>query len=162
MELGATVCLPRKPQCLVCPLAKLCRARAAGTADQLPVKAKGKKPVSEERTLFWITRGDDLLVWQRPPQSKLMPGFWELPESAQVGEVKPLIEFGRFGHSITFHRYLFRVAAADVPASLGPAQWLPRSSLDSLPLSTITRKAIRVVGRKLDLAATPKQRAASA
>jgi len=162
MELGATVCLPRKPQCLVCPLAEFCHARAAGTADQLPVKAKGRKPVSEVRTLFWITRGDDLLVWQRPPQSKLMPGFWELPESTHVGQVEPLIELGTFGHSITFHRYLFRVVAADVPTSLGPAQWLPRSSLDSLPLSTITRKAIRVVGRKLDLSATPKRRAAFA
>jgi hypothetical protein len=54
------------------------------------------------------------------------------------------------------------VVAADVPACIGPAQWLPRSSLHSLPLSTITRKAIRVVGRKLDLAATPKRRAALA
>jgi A/G-specific adenine glycosylase len=162
MELGATVCLPRKPQCLVCPLSELCRARAAGTADQLPVKTKGKQPVSEERTLFWITRGDDLLVWQRAPESKLMPGFWELPESSQVGQLEPLIEFGTFGHSITFHRYLFRVVSAAVPASLGPARWVPRSSLESLPLSTITRKAIRLVGRKLEPSHTPKRRAASA
>lgn len=162
MELGATVCLPRKPQCLACPLSELCRARAAGAADQLPVKTKGRKPVSQERTLFWIARGDDLLVWQRPPQSKLMPGFWELPESGDVAGVEPLIEFGKFGHSITFHRYVFRVVSATVPTNPGPAQWVPRSSLDSLPLSTVTRKAIRLVGRKLDLSAMPKRRAASA
>jgi A/G-specific adenine glycosylase len=162
MELGATVCLPRKPQCLVCPLSELCRARAAGTTERLPVKTKSRKPVSEERTLFWITRGDNLLVWQRPPQSKLMPGFWELPESAQLGDVEPLLEFGTFGHTITFHRYVFRVVSAAVPMSFDPAQWVPLSSLESLPLSTITRKAIRLVGYNRDLPATPKRRSASA
>ena len=57
MELGATVCLPKNPQCLVCPVSALCLARAAGTQDSLPVKKKAQKSVYEERTLYWITRG---------------------------------------------------------------------------------------------------------
>src|ERR1019366_7928196 len=45
MELGATVCLPRNPLCLVCPLAACCRARQEGTVAQLPVKLRKTAPV---------------------------------------------------------------------------------------------------------------------
>ena len=45
MELGATVCLPRNPLCLVCPLSACCRARQEGTAAQLPVKLRKTEPV---------------------------------------------------------------------------------------------------------------------
>jgi A/G-specific adenine glycosylase len=45
MELGATVCLPKNPLCLVCPLRDCCRARQEGTAAQLPVKLRKTKPV---------------------------------------------------------------------------------------------------------------------
>jgi len=68
MELGATLCLPRAPLCLLCPVAKFCRARQLGLADQLPEKRK--KRATEEVTLaaaiFLDTRGRTLLL---PPAS---------------------------------------------------------------------------------------------
>ena len=56
MELGATVCLPRNPLCLVCPLADRCRARAEGTAAQLPVKLRKTAPVRIEGVLLMVRR----------------------------------------------------------------------------------------------------------
>ena len=56
MELGATVCLPRNPLCLVCPLAACCRGREEGTAAQLPVKLRRTVTVDLERTLLVIRR----------------------------------------------------------------------------------------------------------
>jgi A/G-specific adenine glycosylase len=162
MELGATVCLPKNPQCLVCPLSEHCGARAAGTVDRLPVKTKVQNAVREERTLYWIERGEDLLMWERPRESRLMAGFWELPEAEQIGIVEPLAEFGEFGHSITFHRYRFRVVSAAAPGKVGGVQWVAKSRLAGMPLSTIARKAIRLVGRVRHPAAGANRQAAGA
>jgi A/G-specific adenine glycosylase len=52
MELGATLCLPRDPQCLLCPLAASCRARLAGRQDELPVKGGRRDTVRIEQTLL--------------------------------------------------------------------------------------------------------------
>src|SRR5262249_33435279 len=75
MELGATICLPRNPQCLLCPVAEDCRARAAGTVGQLPVKlgAGGQKRVA--RTLLVVERGGRLLLWRRDPDAARLGGF---------------------------------------------------------------------------------------
>jgi A/G-specific adenine glycosylase len=147
MELGATLCLTKNPQCLVCPVSALCLARSAGTQSSLPVKKKPQKSVYEERTLYWITRGPDVLLWQRPASAKLMPGFWELPEAEQLPQAGSAVEKGTFRHGITFHNYLFRVVATPVPPWLGICRWIDRKQLAMLPLSTVARKAMKVLDR---------------
>ncbi|MGA7409814.1 MAG: A/G-specific adenine glycosylase [Bryobacteraceae bacterium] len=147
MELGATVCLPKNPQCLVCPVSEVCLARAAGSQSNLPVKKKAQKSVYEERTLYWITRGPDVLLWQRPASAKLMPGFWELPEGEQLPQAGSGVEKGSFRHGITFHDYLFRVVAIPAPLRLGICQWVDQQQLAKLPLSTVARKAREVLER---------------
>ena len=147
MELGATVCLPKNPQCLLCPVSTLCRARAAGMQDRLPLKKRAQKAVYEERTLYWITRGAEVLLWQRPAQAKLMPGFWELPEREQLTPAGPGVEKGSFRHTITFHNYRFRVVTVTAPLDLGICQWIARKRLTELALSTVARKAMRVLDR---------------
>jgi A/G-specific adenine glycosylase len=160
MELGATVCLPKNPQCLVCPVADLCLARQHHRQNELPVKSKLQKSVEEHRTLFWIEEEDRVLLWQRPPDAKLMPGFWELPEQAQLPDVVPGETIGSFRHGITIHNYSFTIRRAAVPANLHGCQWVKKSDLleqtnptekrkgkqaAQIPLSTVARKAERVV-----------------
>ncbi len=141
MELGATVCLPRNPQCPVCPVARICRARQLGRQNEFPVKVRGTKRVEQERVLFWIERGGHVLLWQRAPDAGLMPGFWELPERAQIPSAIPGKRLGAFRHSITFHDYCFHVFEAEMPADSGPCRWVQLDSLSTLPVSTVFRKA---------------------
>ena len=148
MELGATVCLPRTPQCLVCPVAELCAARAQGRQQELPVKTNRQTPVDEERTIYWIARGGEILLWQRPPDASLMPGFWELPEAEHVGHTADLRDLGSFRHGITFHNYRFRVALASVPIDIGACQWMRETDLPAIPLSTVVKKAQRLLAKK--------------
>jgi len=81
MELGATLCAPTQPRCLVCPLATDCAAAGAGRQDELPVVAARKK-ASElpliERTLAWIESSGKLVLARRRPDG-LFGGLWELP-----------------------------------------------------------------------------------
>lgn len=152
MELGATVCFPKKPQCLVCPVGQHCAARRMGTQEQRPVKGAAVKNIEEERVVFWIAETGKVLAWRRPPHAKLMAGFWELPERTQLPAVSVGRTLGAFRHGITFHRYRFEVHEAAAPLDLGPCEWVSMDTLSSLPLSTVMRKAKRVAdrGRQLD------------
>ncbi len=145
MELGATVCLPKNPQCLVCPIAAVCRARAHGRQADLPVKTKPRTTVDVIRTLYWIEQNDRLLLWQRPPESRLMAGFWELPESEHLAGAKRTgDEIARFRHGITHHNYHFVVVRGEC-LDVQRCQWISTKLPNELPFSTVLRKALRAV-----------------
>ena len=160
MELGATVCLPKNPHCLVCPISSLCRARQTGTQTQFPVKLSKQASVEESRTLLWIERDSQILAWQRPPDSSLMAGFWELPECDHLAPLSPTNKIGSFRHGITFHNYSFDVVEANPPEHLGRCVWLHTVEISALPVSTIFKKASRIV-HKYRNRATLASRAAS-
>jgi A/G-specific adenine glycosylase len=82
MELGATVCTPRSPHCLTCPVLRDCAARLAGREESLPVKTKAKPPRPERRVAALIYGAGDwrgrFLIRQRPAEG-LLARMWELP-----------------------------------------------------------------------------------
>jgi A/G-specific adenine glycosylase len=145
MELGATLCLLKSPQCLVCPVSQHCQARAQNRMTDFPVNLVPKKSTRVDRTLYWIQRAGEVLVWQRPADSRLMAGFWELPEASELADVEAAQELGLFRHGITVYDYRFKVVTAATPQSLGKCVWINLDALGKLPLSTIFRKALRVV-----------------
>jgi A/G-specific adenine glycosylase len=145
MELGATLCSPKNPQCLLCPVAKFCRARELGAQQDFPARKAKAKNVEIERELFWIERDGQVLAWQRPEDARLMPGFWELPEREHLPGAKPARELGQFRHGITVHNYRIKVWRSAVPAKLESCRWLEIGGLSALPLSTIFKKALKIV-----------------
>ena len=79
MELGATLCGPNwAPQCQACPCAHFCKAHAAGTAAQLPVKSPKKAKKEEEKTVF-ILSCNGFYALQKRPSKGLLAGLWEFP-----------------------------------------------------------------------------------
>jgi A/G-specific adenine glycosylase len=132
MELGATICTPRDPQCRACPIAKYCAAHEAGTQGSLPSKRAKPEPERLERTLLIVkNRGRILLT-----QSSRVKGFWDLPESNSATGIK----LGEFRHTITFRHYRFTIRESrTAPKS---CQWFPIAKLHEIPLSTTARKAL--------------------
>jgi A/G-specific adenine glycosylase len=142
MELGATLCLPRQPQCLICPVASFCRARERGTQQELPIKLRKVEPVKLERTLLVIQKNGSVLLWQRPADSRKLAGFWELPEPHLLPSATIEKQVGNFRHSITNHNYVFNVMAANVKRKPAEFSWLAAADLATVPISTTTRKAL--------------------
>jgi A/G-specific adenine glycosylase len=146
MELGATVCLARNPLCLVCPLAELCRARAEGTAGELPVKLRRVAPVRIEDVLLVVRRRGRVLLRQREAAARRMAGFWELPTPAELPGARIVEKIGTFRHTITHHHYTFEVAKASASRRDKPFQWFEPHSIGSIALSTTARKALALAG----------------
>ncbi len=72
MDLGATVCTPRQPACVKCPMASICQAKALGRVMDFPVKSKKLKRSSESLWLLLARRDDDSVLLQKRPA----PGVW--------------------------------------------------------------------------------------
>lgn len=78
MELGARVCLPRGPQCLVCPVSAVCLARARGQQDALPRRKPRRKVPHVEVGAALVWRGGKVLLCKRPAEA-MLGGLWEFP-----------------------------------------------------------------------------------
>jgi len=145
MELGATICLPRNPLCLLCPVSADCQARLHGKQSQLPVKLKRMQPVRVDVTLLIVERAGRILLWRRNPDSPRLGGFWELPSSDELPTAKKLEAVGSFRHSITNHNYIFKIVKATLSKAARRFQWFDRAQLQGIPLSTTTRKALALL-----------------
>lgn len=144
MELGATVCLPKKPLCLLCPLSGHCQARAAGTAAQLPVKLRKTEPVHIDAELLVLRHAGRVLLRQRHATASRMAGFWDLPAPADLPAARIGRQLGAFRHTITHHHYRFEVFAARGRAAGDEFRWFAPKQLSGIPLSTTARKALEL------------------
>ena len=170
MELGATLCTPRNPLCLACPVREACDAHAAGDAESLPIKKKKTKQIKMRAVAAWLERDGKVLVVRRPEEG-LMAGLWELPggeigpgdepkeELARVlREAVSLEILGAEAVGAIEHLFTHRRLTLDVfRARLRPAgrvrrtgyvahRWVTPSTVLDLAHAGPTRKALALLG----------------
>ena len=139
MELGAIVCTPRAPQCLICPISAFCQTR--GEERREPAPARKLREVNYALVL----RRDSLLLVQRPADASLMAGMWELPSLApeQINGDEPVL---RVRHSITDTDYritVYAMAPEQLQELATEGKWFPVKRSERLPLTGLTRKVLR-------------------
>ena len=81
MDLGATICTPRKPRCVLCPWREDCAARAGGFAEDLPARAEKAERPLRRGVVFWLMRPDGAVLLRRRPESGLLGGMIEVPST---------------------------------------------------------------------------------
>jgi A/G-specific adenine glycosylase len=153
IELGATVCTHRSPRCLTCPLSAGCQARREGTEGSLPYKSARQRVERLEMAVALVERRGTLLMRRRPDEEEVMPGFWELPQHAasriernafQLLGIELGEKIGCFKHAITFRAYSGEVYRGTLEGQRPDEyRWMHSSRLASLPLTTITKKALK-------------------
>ena len=142
MELGATVCLPKQPQCGRCPLSLHCEARRLGRESQLPVRCPRPSPSAKETHLLVIEKDGKVLFWQRPAGSPRLAGFWELPERDQLPSARVRERVADFRHTIVNTNYschVFRASLGEIPQGF---RWRSKRGLGRIPLSATAQKAL--------------------
>ncbi len=154
MELGATVCTPRVPGCVTCPIRQLCSTR--GELAALPNVIRQKKLVIHYalsyRKLDYRKRkggGGEVFLTRRSPDMSLMPCMWELPELRQVKRNQTPVFTLR--HSITVTDYTVQVWREATPAASDGGKWIPARSVERLPLTGLALKILRkaeVLGKR--------------
>ncbi len=167
MDLGATLCVPDKPSCLLCPLKQHCRARAAGSAATLPRKAPKKEKPDRHGVVFWLHRSDGDVLLRRRPQKGLLGGMMEVPgtpwrdspwSEAEALSHAPLPAAwdrlpGQVTHVFTHFRLTLEVWQAGSPdgAALRDAmdagRWVAHEGLGEEALPSVMRKVVRLVAR---------------
>lgn len=156
MDLGATICTPRAPDCAACPLAAMCAAHASGAPESYPVKPA--KPARPQRygTAFWIEAEGAVLLVRRPPKG-LLGGMRALPTGpwaasppgladAPAIEGEWVVMPDRVGHVFTHFRLELALAIGRAGGQSGGGQgeWWPIDALESAGLPTLFAKAARL------------------
>jgi A/G-specific adenine glycosylase len=148
MELGATACVPKRPMCGVCPVRLHCQARQQGMENQLPLTAARPNASQRAKHLLVIEKAGKILLWQRPPNSRRLAGFWELPECEQIPGAKVQGATAGFRHTIVNTTYLVQVYRATVQSRPDGFRWLAKNRLEDMPISTTAKKALALLLRQ--------------
>jgi A/G-specific adenine glycosylase len=160
MDLGASICTPKKPACALCPLNEDCAARVRGDQETFPRKAAKKTGTLRRGAAFIVTRGEELLVRSRPEKG-LLGGMTEVPGSdwlagqedkaglKQAPELKGISRWHRKAgvvtHVFTHFPLELVVYTARVPARTRAPdgmRWVPIATLAGEALPNVMRKAI--------------------
>lgn len=96
MDLGATLCTPKRPDCLICPWRDICAARAANSAESLPKRAPKKPKPERSGTVFWLENGRGEVLMARRPDKGLLGGMlvfpstgWDAPNNSALPDILP-------------------------------------------------------------------------
>ncbi|MGE0005673.1 MAG: A/G-specific adenine glycosylase [Parvibaculaceae bacterium] len=157
MDLGATVCTPKRVNCMICPWTQDCAGRRAGIAGELPRrKAKAARP-RREGVAFWIEREDGAVLLRRRPDRGLLGGMMEVPSSgwrARIGkpETEAPLAAGwmktgkRIEHTVTHVPLELEIWSARVPAGTPlpdrAARWVQKRDLAGEALPSVMRKIV--------------------
>lgn len=173
MELGATLCTPRSPQCLFCPVAEFCQARKLGLADSIPEKRKTRATVQITLASLVLVDRKGFTLLLPPPKSleksnshtdvaPLLSRMWHFPtiqvqqnaesellQHAQknlpaLGELS-FVAVKKVRHTVTFHSITVLPFCGKVRKlpCLASARSVPLDDLSSVPVSNLTRKVAR-------------------
>jgi A/G-specific adenine glycosylase len=155
MDLGATVCTPRAPKCLICPVSPWCAGRAEGHPETYPVKPPKTAKPARKGNAYWIARdgAQGREVWLvRRVGSGLLGGMRALPDDGWTARVDgagapPLVAawqpVGAVAHVFTHFSLALSVQAVTLAQrhDMGEGEWWPLARLDEAGLPTVFARA---------------------
>jgi A/G-specific adenine glycosylase len=151
MDLGATICRPKKPDCSACPLAADCRAFSSGRPESFPAPKLKRERAHRHGLAWWIERDQAIWLVRRPARG-MLGGMAALPGPDWSGEPPAQPVLAAVTHGFTHFTLDLHVAYR--PDPVGEGWWQPLASIGEAGLPTLYLKAVEaVLARKDSLAA---------
>lgn len=162
IDLGATICLPRKPFCLDCPLSPQCQAYQLDKQNELP-RRKAKPAIPHHTVTAAVIRQRDRVLITQRPQSGLLGGMWEFPGGKQeageslhnclrreireelgvdliIGDQLGVYKHAYTHYKVTLHAFECRLnGAKPQPIKVNEQRWVQLEELEDFPMGKIDR-----------------------
>jgi A/G-specific adenine glycosylase len=156
MDLGATICTPKRPACAICPLRPYCVAAKSGDTERFPIKAAKAERPARKGAAFVAIRDDGSVLLRKRPESGLLGGMVEPPTTAWSARADGDISAksaplrgnwekrGTISHVFTHFSLQLTVYAAEVGNHAAPAGhwWSAPDALPGEALPTVMKKVI--------------------
>jgi len=162
MDLGAVICIPKRPRCLICPLIKECKARANGTQELRPVKKPKKDVPHHIHAAGVIIKRGKVLLFQRPSNG-LLGGMWEFPngrvdddpvkgvaktlEAGYSLKVQRKDALGVFQHAYTHFKITVHVFECNLLSTSSDKnlRWILLKELEKYPMGKVDRQIANTI-----------------
>lgn len=162
MDLGATICLPKNPRCLICPLMEICEARINGTQEQRPV-LKPKKEIPHHVHVSGVIIKKRKVLLSKRPSKGLLGGMWEFPNARVEGippegleaaletgyklkvrrsEALGIVKHAYTHFRVTVHAYRCELVSITEKENL---KWVGLTDLDEYPMGKVDRQIARML-----------------
>ncbi len=165
MELGALVCLPKEPDCAVCPARFACGAHASGRPASFPGAVAGPAPVRLREAVLVLVSDGHVLLTDEPHPRGWWKGLWRLPSAGSgrpIPDGPPANPVGRLRYTVTRHRVELKVLLGDVPVRRVPPpshRWVAFGELADVAVPAPHLRALALAG--IQLRTAPRERGAS-
>jgi A/G-specific adenine glycosylase len=158
MDLGATLCTPKRPNCLLCPWHDICQARHSGIEESLPQKAPKKPKPERSGTIYWLENAKGEVLVHRRPEKGLLGGMlcfpsrgWDAPNDSALPDTLPdgwTVLDGTVVHVFTHFRLTLALQAQTAPKGFRKPQdhiWLHPSDFAEAALPSLMQKVWKAV-----------------
>ena len=154
MDLGATICTPRKPKCSACPWSHICKANLSGDAEYFPQRVPKKKKPTRYATVYWLHDGCGSVQLRRREERGLLGGMMEFPSTEWLEEKmakKESLRFapkgvdwqmlsGKVRHTFSHFHLELEVLKGIAEEIVAAGVWCEIDRLDNYALPTVMKK----------------------
>lgn len=141
MDLGATICTPRRPVCALCPVHSDCLGRTRADIEKIPVKVAKKAKPQRHGIAHWIEREGAIWLVRRPAKG-MLGGMRALPGDDWTDSPSVVAAVAEVQHSFTHFDLRLALVQGKAPDSAAEGEWWPVSTLDAAGLPTLYRKLV--------------------
>ncbi len=156
MELGALICTPTSPKCLICPVSTYCEGYTKSIASSLPMKKQKPEKPQKYGYVYWVVGPDERILFERRGEKGMLGGTIGLPTSLWVErgterahlplksrkETKILVKHGFTHFDLELHGFAVTLAENKAPDG-GDYFWATRQEAQSLGIPTLFKKALK-------------------
>jgi A/G-specific adenine glycosylase len=149
MDLGATICSTRSPDCLLCPVQPMCRGQQEGDPTRFPVKTRKLKRGRRENWWLWVESAEGRVLLQQRPDTGVWAGLWTLPMFDDEASARAALPGGeletlpRLQHALTHFDWVLHTLRAGAVEGMTPGgTWVAREKLVDYALPAPLKKLI--------------------